>query len=174
MERHRLRPGRECQARARRSYRWWSPRGASGAARRRLFSCSARFSRSGGRCGSTESTKLHRPANENSRWGYTQIQGALHNLGHRVARSTIAKILRGHGIEPAPDRPSSWRTFLAAHWGSIAAADFFTTEVWTRRGLVTYDTLFVIDLASRRVPPRSRTSPLGLWTSGDLHDQLSL
>jgi hypothetical protein len=33
----------------------------------------------------------------------------------------------------------------------IAAADFFTTEVWTWRGLVTYDTVFVIDLASRRV-----------------------
>ena len=41
--------------------------------------------------------------------------------------------------------------FLAAHWGAIAAADFFTTEVWTARGLVTYYTLFVIDLASRRV-----------------------
>jgi hypothetical protein len=45
----------------------------------------------------------------------------------------------------------SWRTFLAAHWGAIAAADFFTTEIWTLRGLVTYYTLFVIDLASRRV-----------------------
>ncbi len=45
----------------------------------------------------------------------------------------------------------SWRTFLAAHWGAIAAADFFTTEVWTTHGLVTYYTLFVIELASRRV-----------------------
>lgn len=75
--------------------------------------------------------------------------GRVAQPGHRVARSTIANILKGHGIEPAPDRPSSWRTFLAAHWGTIAAADFFTTEVWTRWGLVTYDTLFVIDLASR-------------------------
>ena len=47
--------------------------------------------------------------------------------------------------------PTSWRTFLAAHWGAIAAADFFTTEVWTARGLVTYYTLFVIDLGSRRL-----------------------
>jgi putative transposase len=39
----------------------------------------------------------------------------------------------------------------AAHWSAIAAADFFTTEVWTTRGLVTYDTLFVIELESRRV-----------------------
>ena len=44
-----------------------------------------------------------------------------------------------------------WQTFLRAHWGEIAGADFFTTEVWTWRGLVTYYTVFVIDLASRRV-----------------------
>ena len=30
-------------------------------------------------------------------------------------------------------------------------ADFFTTEVWTVRGLVTYYTVFVIELQSRRV-----------------------
>ena len=88
---------------------------------------------------------------ENPSWGYRRIQGALDNLGHRVARSTIAKILKEHGISPVPGRPLSWRTFLAAHWGTIAAADFFTTEVWTPRGLVTYYTLFVIDLASRTV-----------------------
>jgi hypothetical protein len=56
-----------------------------------------------------------------------------------------------HGIPPVPERPTSWRTFLRAHWGAIAGADFFTTEVWTWRGLVTYYTVFVIDLASRRV-----------------------
>jgi hypothetical protein len=52
---------------------------------------------------------------------------------------------------PVPQRPTSWQTFLRAHWGAIAGADFFTTEVWTWRGLVTYYTVFVIDLASRRV-----------------------
>ena len=41
---------------------------------------------------------------------------------------------------------------LRAHWGVIAGADFFTTEVWTWRGVVTYYTVFTIDLASRRVP----------------------
>jgi integrase-like protein/helix-turn-helix protein len=92
-----------------------------------------------------------RMARENPTWGYRRIQGALKNLGHRVARSTIAGLLRAEGIGPVPERPTSWRTFLAAHWGAIAAADFFTTEVWTARGLVTYYTLFVIDLASRRV-----------------------
>jgi hypothetical protein len=50
-----------------------------------------------------------------------------------------------------PERPTSWRTFLLAHWGAISGADFFTTEVRTWQGLVTYYTLFVIDLASRRV-----------------------
>jgi hypothetical protein len=92
-----------------------------------------------------------RMARENPTWGYRRIQGALKNLGHRVARSTIAALLRAEGIGPVPERPTSWRTFPAAHWGAIAAADFFTTEVWTARGLVTYYTLFVIDLASRRV-----------------------
>ena len=43
------------------------------------------------------------------------------------------------------------RRFSEAHWGAIAGADFFTTEVWTWQGLVTYYTVFVIDLASRRV-----------------------
>jgi putative transposase len=42
-------------------------------------------------------------------------------------------------------------TFLRPHWGAIAGADFFRTEVWTWRGLVTFYTVFVIDLASRRV-----------------------
>ena len=92
-----------------------------------------------------------RMARENPTWGYRRIQGALKNLGHRVTRSTVAAILRAEGIGPVPERPTSWRTFLAAHWGAIAAADFFTTEVWTARGLVTYYTAFVIDLASRRV-----------------------
>lgn len=45
----------------------------------------------------------------------------------------------------------AWRTFLRAHWSALVAADFFTMEVWTLRGLVTYYTLFVIELHSRRV-----------------------
>jgi hypothetical protein len=40
-----------------------------------------------------------------------------------------------------PKRRTSWQTFLRAHWGVIAGADFFTTEVWTWHGLVTYCTL---------------------------------
>ena len=94
---------------------------------------------------------VRRMAEENPTWGYTRIQGALKNVGHRVGRSTIARILRAHGIPPVPERPTSWHTFLRAHWGEIAGADFFTTEVWTWRGLVTFYTVFVIELASRRV-----------------------
>ena len=92
-----------------------------------------------------------RMAEENPTWGYTRIVGALKNVGHRVSRSSIARILKAHGIPPVPERPTSWQTFLRAHWGAIAGADFFTTEVWTWRGLVTFYTVFVIDLGSRRV-----------------------
>jgi transposase InsO family protein len=92
-----------------------------------------------------------RMATENPSWGYTRIQGALKNLGHRVARSTIAAILKQQGIPPSDERPTSWQTFLRAHWRALVAADFFTTEVWTIRGLVTYYTVFVIELQSRRV-----------------------
>jgi len=92
-----------------------------------------------------------RMARENSTWGYTRIQGELRDLGHRVGRTTIARTLKAEGIQPAPDRPSSWQTFLRAHWEQIAATDFFSTEVWTARGLVTVYTLFLIDLTSRRV-----------------------
>src|SRR5471032_2517576 len=71
-----------------------------------------------------------RMAEENPTWGYTRMVGALKNVGHRVSRSSIARILKARGIPPVPERPTSWQTFLRAHWGAIAGADFFTTEVW--------------------------------------------
>jgi putative transposase len=92
-----------------------------------------------------------RMAEENPTWGYTRIQGAVKNVGRRVGRSTIARLLKAAGVPPVPERPTSWQTFLRVHWGAIAGADFFTTEVWTWHGLVTFYTVFVIDLASRRV-----------------------
>jgi putative transposase len=92
-----------------------------------------------------------RMAEDNPTWGYTRIQGALKNVGHRVGRSTIARILKTRGLPPVPERPTSWQTFLRAHKDAIAGADFFTTEVWTWRGLVTMYTVFAIHLASRRV-----------------------
>ena len=94
-----------------------------------------------------------RMATENRDWGYTRIRGALANLGHRVARGTIANILKQHCIEPAPEhlKKTTWREFLQAHWEVLAAADFFTVEVWTRSGLVRVVVLFVIELSTRRV-----------------------
>ena len=58
-----------------------------------------------------------RMATENRDWGYTRIRGALDNLGHQVARGTIANVLNAHGLEPAPERKKrrTWREFLAAH-----------------------------------------------------------
>jgi hypothetical protein len=75
-------------------------------------------------------------AGENPQWGYSRIQGALANLGHEVARNTVKRILQDHGIDPAPERSrhTPWKTFLLAHWGSLAAADFFTVEVLTLAG----------------------------------------
>ncbi len=90
-------------------------------------------------------------ARENPTWGYSRIQGAIGDLGHLVGRTTVARVLRAEGIKPAPERPSSWSAFIKATWGTCAAADFFTTEVWTPKGLRTFYTLFVIDLATRRV-----------------------
>ena len=107
-----------------------------------------------------------RMATENRDWGYTRIRGALANLGHRVARGTIANILQQHGIEPAPERlkKSTWREFLQAHWEVLAAADFFTVEVWTRSGLVRFVVLFVIELSTRRVEIAGiTTQPDGVW-----------
>ena len=107
-----------------------------------------------------------RMATENRDWGYTRIRGALANLGHRVARGTIANILQQHGIEPAPERlkKSTWGEFLQAHWEVLAAADFFTVEVWTRSGLVRFVVLFVIELSTRRVEIAGITTrPDGVW-----------
>jgi hypothetical protein len=92
-----------------------------------------------------------RMAADNPAWDYTRLQGALRNVGHRVARTTIAKILKDAGVPPVPERSPTWQAFLRAHWPAVVGADFFTTEVWTARGLVTYYTLFTIELASRRV-----------------------
>ena len=61
-----------------------------------------------------------RMARENAGWGYRRIQGELKALGHGIARSTIADILRVNGIKPAPDRPTSWVTCIKAHWGCAA------------------------------------------------------
>src|SRR3954464_6081873 len=107
-----------------------------------------------------------RMAEENRIWGYRRIQGAIANLGYEMARSTIADILRRHGIEPAPQRSrkTTWKEFLTQHWQLIAAADFFTVEVWTARGLKRFLVLFFMDLSTRRVEIAGIASKAnGLW-----------
>jgi hypothetical protein len=105
-------------------------------------------------------------ATDNSGWGYCRIEGALLNVGHRVSPTTIAKVLKEHGIKPAPERPTSWRVFLRAHWEEIGATDFFTTEVWTPSGLRTYYVLFFIELASRKVHVAGITTNPTDWFMG--------
>ena len=94
-----------------------------------------------------------RMARENSSWGYDRIVGALANLGHHVSDQTVGNILRRHGIAPAPKRSqiTTWKDFLAAHMSVVAGCDFFTIEVLSWRGLVTYYVLFFLHLESRRV-----------------------
>jgi transposase InsO family protein len=98
--------------------------------------------------------------------GYERIQGALSNLGHAVGRTTIADILHRHGIEPAPERSrkTTWKEFLTQHWELIVAADFFTVEVWTRRGLQRFFVLFFMEVSTRKVEIAGIASVAsGLW-----------
>jgi transposase InsO family protein len=95
-----------------------------------------------------------RMAEENATWGYRRIQGALANLGHQIDKITVRNILRRHHIDPAPQRRKAgmpWAQFLKMHWNVLAATDFFTVEVATWHGLVTYYVLVVMELATRRV-----------------------
>ncbi len=105
-------------------------------------------------------------ARENSSSGYDRIQGALTNIGYVIAPNTVKNILKRRGIEPAPDREkrTSWRTFLKAHWDVMAAADFFTVEVWTPHGLLTYYVSFAMRLKTRAVHIAGvTTAPNGVY-----------
>jgi putative transposase len=94
-----------------------------------------------------------RMARENSGWGYDRIAGALNNLGHCVSDQTVGNILRRFGIAPAPKRRQqmNWADFIRSHLAVIAGIDFFTVEVLTWRGLVTYYVLFFLHLETRWV-----------------------
>jgi putative transposase len=92
-------------------------------------------------------------ARQNRGWGYDRIVGALANLGHQVSDQTVGNILRRHNIAPVPERSrtTTWKEFIQSHMDVLVGADFFTVEVLTWRGLVTYYVLFFIELSSRRV-----------------------
>jgi putative transposase len=92
-----------------------------------------------------------RMAMDNAGWGLKRLKGALRNLGHRIARSTIRSVLVEQGIPPPRERETTWRQFVRRHAATMAAMDFFTTEVWTWSGLQTWYTLFAIDHQTRAV-----------------------
>jgi putative transposase len=94
-----------------------------------------------------------RMAQENRSWGYDRIVGALANIGYTISDQTVGNILKRHGIPPALERKTTttWKEFIRTHMDVLVATDFFTTEVWTLGGLVTYYVLFFIHLGSRQV-----------------------
>jgi transposase len=98
-------------------------------------------------------TLIVRMAQENRSWGYDRIVGALANLGYTVSDQTVGNILKRHGLVPAPERKTTttWKEFIRTHMAVLVATDFFTAEVWTWCGLVTYDVLFFIHLDSQKV-----------------------
>jgi transposase InsO family protein len=94
-----------------------------------------------------------RLARENRSWGYDRIVGALANLGYTISAQTVGNILKRHGLPPAPERKktTTWQEFIRIHMAVLVATHFFTAEVWTRGGLVTYYVLFFLHLGSRQI-----------------------
>jgi transposase InsO family protein len=94
-----------------------------------------------------------RMAQENRSWGYDRIAGALQHMGYTISDQTVGNILKRHGLSPAPERKktTTWKEFIRTHMDVLVATDFFTAEVWTLGGLVTYYVLFFIRLSTREV-----------------------
>ena len=92
-------------------------------------------------------------AKANRSWGYDRLAGALAALGYDISDQTVGNILKRRGLPPAPERKktSTWREFIRTHMDVLWATDFFSTEVWTLGGLVTFYVLFFIKLDTREV-----------------------
>ena len=107
-------------------------------------------------------------AKENPTWGYTRILGALGNVGFKVARGTIANVLKENGIDPAPLRGkrTRWSIFIKANWKILVASDFFSVEVWRLGGLTTYYVLFFIQLS----PPCASSGNTSMPNISDAND----
>ncbi|MEU4742395.1 integrase [Actinosynnema sp. NPDC023658] len=99
-------------------------------------------------------------------WGYRTIQGELFTLGHRVAASTVRRVLKRQRIPPAPgrDSDSSWRRFLRAQVASLPACDFFHVDCALT--LTRIHVFLVIEVATRYVHLLGATTkPDGAWTT---------
>ena len=94
-----------------------------------------------------------RLVDENASWGYDRIVGALGNVGYEITDTTVGNILKRNGIPPVPKRKPeiSWTDFIKDHADVLTACDFFTAEVFTTSGLITYYVLFFIKIGSRDV-----------------------
>ena len=92
-------------------------------------------------------------AKENPDWGYDRIAGSLKNLGYTISDETVANILRRNQIPRTPrNKPElSWSDFIEIHQNIVSGCDFFTVEVFTQYGLVTFYILFFIQIGSRKV-----------------------
>ena len=101
-------------------------------------------------------------ANDNPTWGYRRITGELAGLGHRVGASTVWRILKHHGLDPAPQRTSvTWTQFLRSQ--TAVACDFATVDTALLRR---YHLLFFIDITNREVLYGAITAnPTGAWTT---------
>ena len=103
-------------------------------------------------------------ARDNPGWGYRRIHGELAGLGHKLAPSTVWRILKDDGVDPAPTRSGqSWRAFLDAQAKTILAVDFFHVDTVLLRRLYV---LFFIEHGSRRVHLAGITAhPTGEWVA---------
>ena len=112
--------------------------------------------------------EIVRIAKEDERAGYGKIVGYLEDLGINFSKTTIAKILKKYGVKPAPERKNdlTWSKFIESHKEVLWGCDFFTQEVWTLQGLMTYYVLVFIHLGSRRLEIINMTqNPTGAWAT---------
>ena len=103
-----------------------------------------------------------RLARENESWGYRRIHGELAGLGIIVAPSTVWRILKSAGIDPAPRRDGpGWAEFLRSQAQGIVALDFFTVDLLN--GTKVY-VLAVIEHGTRRIRVLGATEhPVQSW-----------